>query len=133
MSGFHHLGIATRSLDADAAAYASLGYAAEGEPFEDPVQGVRGLFMTSDDAPRIELLEPLPGSDTLEPLLTRGVKCYHHGYEVDSLEDAIERLKRHHARVVRAPAEAVAFGRRQVVFLVLPNMWMVELIEAERA
>ena len=130
MNGFHHLGIATKSLEAEARAYALLGYEPEAEEFEDPIQGVRGLFMTAPDAPRIELLAPLPDSTTLDPILKRGVKCYHHGYEVPDLEEGIERLTAARARVVREPAEAIAFDYRRVVFLLLPNMWMVELIEA---
>ena len=130
MEGFHHLGIATKSIEREARGWELLGYAPEGDEFEDPIQGVRGLFMTAPDAPRVELLEPLPGSTTLDPILGRGVKCYHHGYEVPDLDAGIERLKGARARVVREPAEAIAFGYRRVVFLALPNLWMVELIEA---
>lgn len=130
MNGFHHLGIATKSLEREAPAWELLGYTPEGDEFEDPIQGVRGLFMTAPDAPRIELLAPLPDSTTLDGILRRGVKCYHHGYEVPDLEEGIERLKAARARVVREPAEAIAFDHRRVVFLALPNLWMVELIEA---
>ena len=128
---FHHLGIATRSLDSDARAYEALGYTCEGAEFVDPIQGVRGQFMAGE-GPRLELLEPLPGSETLSPILARGVKCYHHAFEVVSLADSVAELRTHRAQVVRAAVPAVAFDRRRVVFVMLPNMWMVELIERYR-
>ena len=43
--------------------------------------------------------------------------------------ESLAELRRGGAQVVRPPARAVAFDYRQVVFLMLPNMWMVELIE----
>ena len=125
---FHHLGIATDSLENETRAYAALGYEPEGEEFADPIQGVRGLFLTGG-GPRLELLEPLPGNDTLGPILRRGVKCYHHAYEVPSLDESLVALRRVRAQVIRAPAKAVAFDYRRVVFVLLPNMWMVELID----
>jgi methylmalonyl-CoA/ethylmalonyl-CoA epimerase len=125
---FHHLGIATESLRDDARAYAALGYEPEGKEFTDPIQGIRGLFL-SGGGPRLELLEPLPGSDTLASILRRGVKCYHHAYEVTSLDESLTDFRRARAQVVRPPWQAVAFDYRRVVFLILPNMWMVELIE----
>ena len=125
---FHHLGIASEFLEGDARAYAALGYEPESSEFVDEIQGVRGLFLNGG-GPRLELLEPLPGTETLAPILRRGVKCYHHGYEVRSLGESLAELRRGGAQVVRPPARAVAFDYRQVVFLMLPNMWMVELIE----
>jgi methylmalonyl-CoA/ethylmalonyl-CoA epimerase len=130
MLRFHHLGIATKSLGDDARAYSRLGYAPEGSEFADEWQGVRGLFLNGG-GPRLELLEPLAGSDTLTPILNRGVKCYHHAYEVSDMEASLSALEESRARVIRPAAPAVAFEGRRVVFLMLPNMWMVELIDAD--
>src|SRR5436190_19227922 len=104
---FHHLGIATESIEIDARAYAALGYESESEKFVDPMQGVRGLFLNGG-GPRLELLEPLPGSDTLASILHRGVKCYHHAYEVGSLDESLFQLRRGRAQVIRQPMPAVA-------------------------
>jgi methylmalonyl-CoA/ethylmalonyl-CoA epimerase len=125
---FHHLGMATESLEADLSAYAAIGYRAEGPMFTDPAQGIRGVFLVGD-GPCLELLEPLPGSRTLMRLLQRGVKCYHHAYEVAALEEAIDSLRRSRAQVVSPPKPAVAFSGRRIAFVVLPNGWIVELIE----
>jgi methylmalonyl-CoA/ethylmalonyl-CoA epimerase len=128
---FHHLGIACASLETDLNAFAALGYQTESEIFTDPTQGVRGVFLTGA-GPRLELLEPIPGSRTLTRLLERGVKCYHHAYEVSAFEDTLERLRRARAQVVGPPTPAVAFDGRRIAFLVLPNTWIVELIDAPK-
>jgi methylmalonyl-CoA/ethylmalonyl-CoA epimerase len=123
---FHHLGIATESLRRDLRAYRALGYKPEGASIVEERQGVRGQFLVGG-GPRLELLEPLPGSETLAPLLSRGIKCYHHAYEVESLENSLATLRAAGAKQLAPPVHAVAFNRREV-FLMLPNRWIVELI-----
>jgi methylmalonyl-CoA/ethylmalonyl-CoA epimerase len=123
---FHHLGIATDSLRRDLRAYGTLGYGPEGSIIVENRQGVKGQFLVGG-GPRLELLEPLPGSETLAPFLSRGIKCYHHAYEVDSLEESVAVLRAAGAKQLAPPVDAVAFNRREV-FLMLPNRWIVELI-----
>lgn len=127
---FHHLGVATTSLKRDVRAYGLIGYRPEGKEFADERQGVRGQFLAENGAPRLELLEPLPGSETLSPFLAHGVKCYHHAYEVDAIDAAIEALRAAHAKLIRPPTPAVAFQERRIAFLMLPNGWIVELIDS---
>jgi methylmalonyl-CoA/ethylmalonyl-CoA epimerase len=126
---FHHLGIATKSLTEDRRVYGALGYDPEGGEFVDERQGVRGQFLVGG-GPRVELLEPLPASDVLTPFLSRGIKCYHHAYEVASIDEALSQLVAARAKVISKPVPAAAFDERRIAFLLLPNRWMVELIEA---
>lgn len=123
---FHHLGIATDSVERDLAAYRAIGYRTEGASVAEERQGVRGRFLVGG-GPRLELLEPLPGSETLGPFLSRGIKCYHHAYEVDALDNSLRALRAAGAKQLGPPVDAVAFNRREV-FLMLPNSWIVELI-----
>lgn len=125
---FHHVGVACRSIEREARPLLALGYAHEGEVFEDPLQGIRGRFLAGA-GPRMELLEPLPGSTTLDPFLSRGVKMYHHAYETPDLEAALEWHLSQRARTVSPPKPAVAFGGRRVAFLALPTLFIIELIE----
>src|SRR5437867_1804876 len=76
MLTFHHLGVASPDLTAEVDALSSLGYAAVGTPFTDPVLGVRGLFLRGC-GPQLEVLEQLPGSTVLDGWLARGVRIYH--------------------------------------------------------
>jgi RimJ/RimL family protein N-acetyltransferase len=69
---FHHLGIATKSINEARHGFELLGYQEEAS-FSDDKQGVKGLFMTSKNQPRIELLENLSGSNVLNSWLKHSV------------------------------------------------------------
>jgi len=119
-------------MAAEAAQFAALGYVAEGEAFEDPIQGVRGLFMAGQ-SPRVELLEPIgTGSGgVLAPWLAKGIKLYHLAYFVPELGVAIDAMRARRGKLVVAPVPAVAFGGRRIAFVMLPNRMLIELISSE--
>ena len=129
-AAFHHIGYASPAIERDAAMFAALGYAAEGATVEDPVQGVRIAFMTGP-GPRIELLQNLPGRDTLTPWLDRGLRMYHLAWCVADLDTALAAALHAGGRATAAPALAVAFGGRRIVFVMLRQGMLVELIETE--
>ena len=126
---FHHIGLACRDIAAEAQALGVLGYRAEGDVFEDSAQGIMGRFYNGP-GPRMELLAALPGSTVLEPYLRSAARMYHQAFEVDEMQDAIAGLLSDRARLIRAPIPAVAFGGREIAFVMLRNMLMVELIQA---
>lgn len=124
---FHHVGYATASIEREQKVLMSLGYIQEGPPFEDPVQGVAGRFLVGA-GPRIELLEPLPGSATLIPWLNAGVKMYHLAYEVEDVRAATEWARAQRARITVDCMPAVAFGGRRISFAMMRNGLLIELI-----
>jgi methylmalonyl-CoA/ethylmalonyl-CoA epimerase len=124
---FHHIGVACRNLDAEERAYARLGYTREGADFQDPIQGIGGRFLTGA-GPRLELLIELPGSGVLTPWLRKGIRLYHLAWEAENLREASASLQATRARVVVDPVPAVAFGGREITFLMLPNLQLIELI-----
>ncbi|HOU59888.1 MAG TPA: VOC family protein [Kiritimatiellia bacterium] len=124
---FHHIGVACRDLDAEAACFAAAGYVAEAPDFEDPVQGVAGRFLVGG-GPRLELLRPLGGHSVLAPWLKGGAKFYHLAYEVPDLEAALTELRKERAKVVVPPVPAVAFQGRRIAFVLFPNLFLMELI-----
>lgn len=127
--GFHHVGVACRDLDLEASRFALLGYRREGPDFEDPIQGVRGRFLIGG-GPRMELLVSTGPGGVLAPWLKTGQKMYHLAYEVSDIVSACAALAGAGAKTVVPPVPAVAFGGRRISFLMLPNMLLVELIEA---
>jgi len=131
---FHHVGVACTDIEAESARLAPLGYRFEREPFADPRQGVRGVFLVGQ-APRLELLEPLPGREdgVLAPWLAASIKLYHLAYETPDLASAIAHLRKSRAKVVVEPVPAVAFDGRDIAFLLLPNRLLIELIERDSA
>jgi methylmalonyl-CoA/ethylmalonyl-CoA epimerase len=132
MSGlaFHHVGVACKSITSEAGIFAALGYSAESKSFEDPVQGIRGQFLTGP-GPRLELLEPLGASTVLDPYLRRGTKMYHLAFQASSIDLEISRLVKLGGRVVSDPVAAIAFDGRLVCFIMLKNFQLIELIEGE--
>jgi methylmalonyl-CoA/ethylmalonyl-CoA epimerase len=125
---FHHIGVACRDLDSEADKFTCLGYCAEGEDFLDPVQGVRGRFLVGG-GPRMELLVNINDVGVLTPWLKAGVKFYHIAYETVRFDDDIKGMIALRGKIAVGPVPAVAFGGRRIVFIMMPNLTLVELIE----
>jgi methylmalonyl-CoA/ethylmalonyl-CoA epimerase len=127
---FHHIGVACRDLQREQDGLELLGYAPAGERFSDPGQGITGLFLEGR-GPRLELLAPLDGSDTLDPWLAGRAKMYHLAYEVPDLSAAIDAASAAGCRIISGPTPAVAFGGRAICFVMLRTLDLVEFIEAD--
>jgi RimJ/RimL family protein N-acetyltransferase len=126
---FHHIGVAVNDIEKELAAFTLLGYERESEVFVDENQGIKGCFVTSkNEGPRLELLSNLEGSTTLDTFLNSKVKMYHFGYLVSDIEKALGILQKARARMVSPMKKSVYFGKR-ICFLIMPNMFMIELIE----
>jgi methylmalonyl-CoA/ethylmalonyl-CoA epimerase len=116
---FHHIGLACKSINREVVELEKLGYTPVGKVFEDVEQGIRGIFLEGP-GPRMELLQDLPGSQTIEPWLKkRGARMYHMAYKVHSIESTIDKLLNDGARLVKRPHPAVAFFGKKVCFLFL--------------
>jgi methylmalonyl-CoA/ethylmalonyl-CoA epimerase len=126
---FHHIGFACHNLDIETQNLALLGYSPEGEDFNDPLQGVRGRFLTAQGSPRLELLVQHGETQVLEPWLARGIKMYHLAYSVSNLKTEIEKFRQKRGKIMVPPTPAVAFGGREISFILLPTMMLIELIE----
>jgi methylmalonyl-CoA/ethylmalonyl-CoA epimerase len=129
---FHHIGVACSDIEKEALLLEPLGYRVERGPFVDERQGVRGMFMGTQ-TPRLELLESL-GEGTagvLAPWLKEGTKLYHVAYTTRNLVIGIERMRAFGSKLVVAPVSAVAFGGREIAFVMMPNRLMIELIQSE--
>jgi methylmalonyl-CoA/ethylmalonyl-CoA epimerase len=125
---FHHIGYATTSLVREREFFKHLGYVQEGLDFADPEQGILGCFLQGS-GPRIELLENLPGSNTLTPWLNMGIKMYHLAYEVEDLENAIIWARSQRGKMTVAPIPAIAFQGRRICFFAFRQGPMLEFIE----
>lgn len=125
---FHHIGVAAKDIMKEYSAFSLLGYSRESQVFEDENQGIKGLFITAKNQPRLELLCNLEGSTTLDAILNNKTKLYHFGYLVSNIDKAMEVLQNARARIVSPMKKSTYFGKR-ICFLLLPNMFMVELIE----
>ncbi len=125
---FHHLGYATTSLSREQEFFENLGYKQEGCDFIDTQQGVRGCFLQGP-GPRLELLENLPGSETLTPWLNAGIRMYHLAYLVVDLDKAMAWARRHRGRMTVPPVPATAFDGRRICFFAFRHGPMLEFVE----
>ena len=123
-AGFGILGL----LCLEVAAHISRLELLEQAAFADPIQGVQGCFMVGA-GPRIELLENLPGADTLTPWLSAGIKMYHLAYEVNDIHAALVWARERRGIVKVSPVPAVAFGGRLIAFVFFRNGLLTEFIE----
>jgi methylmalonyl-CoA/ethylmalonyl-CoA epimerase len=126
---FHHIGLACRDLAVDRRDHEFLGYVAEGDVFEDPLQRIRGLFMTLGGM-RIELLQALDEASPLRSFLRRGVKIYHECFLCPDFDRSLAALQLHRARLAGEPKPAIAFQNRRIAFVLLPSQTLIELIES---
>jgi len=125
---FHHIGVATNNIEQEFSTYRLLGYEREGKTFSDHVQGIKGLFIVNSGQPRLELLENLPESNTLNKWISEKIKVYHFAYKVRDIERAIDVLANKRIRLLSPLRQSTYFGKR-ICFLVLPNRFVIELIE----
>lgn len=126
---FHHIGIACHDIGRTVAFYAAMGYMAS-PVVDDELQHVKVCFLDKNDAPRIELLEPL---DELSPvartLSTSGVTPYHLCYQVADIEEAVKLLRTERFLLVNGPVPAAAMDNRRVAFLFKKDVGLIELVE----
>ncbi len=128
----HHLGIAVKSISTASAIYRKMGFLTDSELIEDNDRNINILFM-SNNGMRIELIEkadynlPSPIDRMLDKRTFHNM--YHTCYEVEDLNQEIEKLKSERFILVDNPAAAVAFDGRKVCFLYNTNIGMIELLE----
>jgi hypothetical protein len=127
---FHHIAIASSNIEREYDALSALGYHKEGDSFIDEAQGIKGQFIVADCQPRIELLENLEGSHTLDVWLNNNTKMYHLAYYTPPLhfDKFVDEFVRNRAKIVTPVKLSAYFGKR-ICFLMLPNMSIIELIE----
>ena len=56
------------------------------------------------------------------------MKFYHVAYEVDDLDQATAQLAEAGGKRIVEPMPGIAFGMRNLCFVMLPNMVLIELI-----
>ena len=126
---FHHIGIATKSIDKTSKYYLEVGYNMSKQIF-DPVQKVNIVFLSKKSMPMIELLEPAcEDSPVTKILMKSGVGPYHICYQVKDIDFAIDELKKKKYISLFNPVEAIALSMKKICFLFNKNIGLIELVE----
>lgn len=125
---FHHIGVAVKDISKEFGVFSFLGYTKESALFTDETQGIQGLFLAAKNQPRLELLCDINDSGTVAPHIKNGNKMYHFAYTVANIEKAVDVLVKSRAQIISPLKQSSYFGKR-ICFLMLPNMYMIELVE----
>ncbi len=125
---FHHIGIATNNIQDETEFYETLGYTQEGNVFEDSVFGIKGLFLTKLNSPRVEIVEKYNSSNVLEPWLKSGSPFYHLAFLVN---DYSFNHQIGIGKIVFESEESVAFPNRKIRFVLSSGRKLVEYIYKE--
>jgi methylmalonyl-CoA/ethylmalonyl-CoA epimerase len=128
---FHHFGVAVRKLPQAIPVFGKLfGYELTSGPFDDPVQNVSVCFLSrGDQDPPLELVAPLGPNSPIDGTLKKGCGIYHICYQVPDIRAAIEHLTGLGSFLLSGPVPAVAFGMREIAWLMTEADLLVELVQ----
>ena len=129
---FHHFGVAVRDLQQAIPVFGNLfGYELTSGPFDDPIQNVTVCFLGRGGSdPALELVAPLGPNSPIDRTLKKGGGVYHICYQVADIRRAIEHLTALGSFLLSGPVPAVAFGMREIAWLMTEADLLVELVQA---
>jgi methylmalonyl-CoA/ethylmalonyl-CoA epimerase len=130
---FHHIGVATYSIECTAQHYIDAGYALSNTVY-DPIQNVSIAFLEKKGEPLIELVAapPPPNHDNspVNKIIEKtGVSPYHICYEADNIAAVTNELKKKKYMPLARPVNAVALNNRKILFLYNKEIGLIELVE----
>lgn len=126
----HHIGYAVKKIDKAIRSFENLGYLF-GEIIDDYDRNIR-LSFGCKDGYRIELVQPLDKTkeSPVDAYLSKvGPTPYHICYESDDFENEVALLKQQGFRELIPPTKAVAFGGKNVIFMMNLGMGLMEIID----
>ena len=126
---FHHIGVATHSIEETIKKYNLFGYQTTTDTIFDPIQNVYISFMEKDSSPRVELVAPVNQESPIWNTLNKnGTNPYHFCYEVDDIVQEVDRLKKMKFILISKIVPAIAFNNRLVCFLYNKESGLIELL-----
>jgi methylmalonyl-CoA/ethylmalonyl-CoA epimerase len=129
---FHHVGIATKSLEKSAKMYSNLGYTMSAIS-EEPSQNVRICFLTNQDSTILELVEPLNADAPISrTVIQSGTTPYHTCYEVEDILQCVDELEDLNFRLLFEPEVSEAMDHGLFCYLFSPEIGLIELYQRKK-
>lgn len=127
----HHIAYVCKNVEQKAKSLCEqFGFKKISEPVIDEYQGVKILFVQTEDGTKIELLEPYGENSPVKKHLDKGGGLYHLCFEVEDLVKTLDKMTRNgKAFVVRPPKEAPAIGNKKVAFVVTAEKDIIEFVQ----
>lgn len=125
---FHHIGYVTLNIEETSNQFNDLGYSCLDEAQVDEIQKVKICFLKKENAPLIELIEPLQGNTSLNKLLGKNGVCpYHMCYEVEDIESSFDQFTNKGYIALFRPIEAIALGGKSICYFYKKEIGYIEL------
>jgi methylmalonyl-CoA/ethylmalonyl-CoA epimerase len=101
------------------------------EIFDDPIQRARVIFLDlpPDGGVKLELIEPLGSDSPVAKFDQKGGGLHHLCFEVDDVDEQIQKMRVLKAMLIRHPKPAVAFGGRRIAWMQTRERLLVEYLE----
>jgi methylmalonyl-CoA/ethylmalonyl-CoA epimerase len=126
---FHHIGYVVNNIEITSEYYIRANWSLSDIQIDEK-QNVRIAFLSRQDMPLIELIEPVDkDSPVVRTLKKMGVSPYHVCYEVDDINTAVIELKKQKYVPLFDPVEAVALNNKKICFLYNKNVGLIEIVE----
>ena len=87
------------------------------------------LDLPPDGAVKLELIEPLGSDSPVAKFDQKGGGLHHLCFEVDDVDEQIQKMKILKAMLIRRPQPAVAFGGRRIAWMQTREKLLVEYLE----
>lgn len=127
----HHIGYVVPSIAESLERWqATLSVVSVSAIFRDDIQRAQVLFLEfASGGPTLELVEPVGGDSPVAGFLQKGGGLHHLCFEVDDLQEQIRRVKARRGMLLRRPQPAVAFGGRQIAWMITRDKLLVEYLQ----
>lgn len=126
-----HIGILSKNIDKTINTLAPiLGITATSDLIIDPLQDVKAIFAKTTQGLTLEFLEPISDESPIKNSVIKQNNLIHHlAYRTNSLENSTEAIRQIRGMPIGEAKPGIAFGGALIQFFLLPDGWLVELIE----
>lgn len=126
---FHHLGIATKSIEKCANIYSNLGYKMSDVKIET-TQNVKICFLSKMGSPLLELVEPLNMHSPISNIIkSSGTTPYHTCYEVEDIQKSLIELEDLNFRYLFEPIKSDVMEDGLFCYLFSQEIGLIELYQ----
>lgn len=131
MMTIHHIGYLVKKIEKAREQFCDLGFCPISDLVYDTYRDVDIIFMEKNGYV-IELVSPKTEKSVVAKLIKIYKNSpYHICYEVDNLEQELQRMEESGYTKIDEPCPAPALGRRKVCFLLSARIGLIELLEKE--
>jgi len=130
----HHIGILTKDIRSGIRHHEALfNIRPTTEIVEDPIQKVSLVLLSGQSmaGTYLELIQPLTDDSPVSNIVKRGMPLYHLCFEVEDIEEALEKTRISGSIIISGPTPAKLFNGRRIAFVYGPDHYVVEFLETQ--